>query len=280
MSSDLAGKICLITGASSGIGFATALELAKMGATVALVCRDRERGEKAKAEILQVSENTNAELMLCDLSSPKQIRSLAAEYKSRHGRLHVLVNDAAVVPAKRTLTEDGLEMQFTVNHLAYFLLTNLLLDTLIASAPSRIVNVTSGMHKTAALDFDNLQGKKTYKAMKHYSLTKLLNISFTYELARRLEGTSVTVNCLAPGFTATELGRDFSAFSRFVMKTMGKKKEEGARTVVYLASSPDVATVTGKYFEKGKESRSSEETYALEIARRLWDLSEKMTRSA
>jgi NAD(P)-dependent dehydrogenase (short-subunit alcohol dehydrogenase family) len=218
--------------------------------------------------------------MLCDLSSPKQIRSVAAEYKSRHGRLHVLVNNAAVVPAKRTLTEDGLEMQFTVNHLAYFLLTNLLLDTLIASAPSRIVNVTSGMHKIAALDFDNLQGEKTYKTMKHYSLTKLLNIFFTYELARRLEGTSVTVNCLAPGFTATGLGRDFSAFSQFVMKTMGKKKEEGARTVVYLASSPDVATVTGKYFEKGKESRSSEETHDLEIARRMWNLSEKMTRSA
>jgi NAD(P)-dependent dehydrogenase (short-subunit alcohol dehydrogenase family) len=272
----MSGRICLITGANSGIGLATSHALAKMGAVVVLVCRDRQRGEKARFEIIQASGSKNIELMLCDLSSQQEIRALASTFKVSHDRLHVLINNAGLVPKTRQLTLDGLEMQFAVNHLAPFLLTNLLLEKLEAGAPSRIVNVSSGMYKTASLDFDNLQGEKTYKAMKFYAMTKLLNTYFTYELARRLEGTGVTVNCLGPGFTATGLGRDFSPFSRFVMKTFANKKEEGAETVIYLATSPDVEKTTGKYFEKMKETETTPLTHDRETARRLWSISERL----
>jgi NAD(P)-dependent dehydrogenase (short-subunit alcohol dehydrogenase family) len=277
MNADMNGKTVLVTGASAGIGFATAMELARMRASLVLVCRTRERGEKAREAIIRASGNTTIELMVCDLASQKQIRALAAEFKSRRDKLHVLINNAAVVPAQRTLTEDGVEMQFAVNHLAYFLLTNLLLDPLKAGASSRIVNVASGMHFRSAIDYGNLQAETAYKAMKHYGLMKLLNILFTSELARRLEGTGVTANCLSPGFTATDLGRDFSPFSRFVMRTMARKKEEGARTVIYLAASPEVASLSGKYFSNEKEVRSSKDTQDIESARRLWEISAKMT---
>lgn len=277
MNTGMSGKTVLVTGASTGIGFATAMELAGRGASLVMVCRTRERGEKAREEIIRASGSKTIELLVCDLASQKQIRALAAEYKSRRDTLHVLINNAAVVPAQRTLTEDGIEMQFAVNHLAYFLLTNLLLDPLKAGAPSRIVNVASGMHFRTAMDFNDLQAEKGYKAMKHYGLTKLLNILFTYELARKLEGMGVTANCLSPGFTATDLGRDFPPFSRFIMKMMARKKEEGARTVIYLAASPEVASVSGKYFSKGKEVPSSKDTHDVEAARRLWELSARMT---
>jgi NAD(P)-dependent dehydrogenase (short-subunit alcohol dehydrogenase family) len=245
-----------------------------------MVCRSEERGHKAREEIVRASGNGNVELMLCDLASQKQIRSLAAEFRSRHNKLHVLVNNAAVVPARRELTAEGIEMQFAVNHLAYFLLTELLLDPLKAAAPARIVNVASGMHFRSALEFDNLQGERSYKPMKHYGLTKLLNVLFTYELARRLEGTGVTANCLSPGFTATALGREFSPFSRFVMRRMGHTAEDGARTLLFLAASPDVEGRTGKYYSKLSEVRSSKATYDLEAARQLWDLSAGMTERA
>lgn len=277
MNTDMSGKTVLVTGANTGIGFATAMELAGRGASLVMVCRTRERGKKAREEIIRASGSKTIELMVCDLASQKQIHTLAAEYKSRRDTLHVLINNAAVVPARRALTEDGIEMQFAVNHLAYFLLTNIFLDPLKAGAPSRIVNVASGMHFRTSMDFNNLQAEKGYKAMKQYGLTKLLNILFTYELARRLEGMGVTANCLSPGFTATDLGRDFSPFSRFIMKMMAQKKEEGARTVIYLATSPEVASVSGKYFSKGKEVPSSKDTHDVEAARRLWELSARMT---
>jgi NAD(P)-dependent dehydrogenase (short-subunit alcohol dehydrogenase family) len=273
----MSGKTVLVTGANAGIGFARAMELARRGASLVMICRTRERGEKARDEIVRTSGNTTIELMVCDLASQKQIHAMAAEYKSRSDTLHVLINNAAVVPAQRILTEDGIEMQFAVNHLAYFLLTNLLLDPLKAGALSRIVNVASGMHFRTSMDFNNLQAEKGYKAMKHYGLTKLLNILFTYELARRLEGMGVTANCLFPGFTATDLGRDFSPFSRFIMKTMARKKEDGARTVIYLATSPEVASVSGKYFSNEKEVLSSKDTLDVEAARHLWELSARMT---
>ncbi|MGB9006741.1 MAG: SDR family oxidoreductase [Candidatus Aminicenantales bacterium] len=270
------GRVCLITGASSGIGKVTAFELAKMGATAVLVCRNKERGEEARAEIIQASGNAAVELMLCDLASQRQVRSLASGFKGRYKKLHVLVNNAATVPQHRTITEDGLETQLAVNHLAPLLLTHLLLDVLRKSAPSRIINVSSGMHRTASLDFDDLQGEKSYRPMKMYAKTKLLNIYFTYELARRLEGTGVTVNCLGPGFTSTDLGRDFSPISRFVMKAFAHKKEIGAQTSVYLASSPEVERVTGKYFEKMKDTPTSPPTYDKDIARHVWEVSERL----
>jgi len=278
MSPDMKNKVCLITGASTGIGYVTALELARMGATVIMVNRDLKRGERARSSILRTVEKANVELMLCDLASQEQIRRLAGELSKRHSKLHVLVNNAAIVPSRRTLTEDGLETQFAVNHLAPFLLTNLLLDKLKAGAPSRVVTVSSGMHRTASLDFDNLQAEKKYRPMKHYALTKLLNIYFTFELAERLKGGGVTANCLAPGFTATNLGRDFSPFSRFVMKHFAKPKEKGAETVVLLASAHEVEGITGKYFDDKKEVETSTLTHDRDIARRLWELSMRLTR--
>jgi NAD(P)-dependent dehydrogenase (short-subunit alcohol dehydrogenase family) len=273
------GKVCLITGASSGIGKSTALGLARMGATVVMVGRDRERIKKARVEVVRETGNDRVETALCDLSRQAEVRRLAAEFKAGHDRLDVLVNNAAVVPTARTLTADGIEMQFAVNHLAYFLLTSLLLDALEAAAPSRIVNVSSGMHGRAALDDENLQGEKSYKPMAQYALTKLLNIYFTYELARRLEGTGITVNCLSPGFIATSLARDFSPFSRFVFEKFGKKAEKGAGIVVHLASSPEVANLTGRYFQGSREVKSSSRSYDRELARRVWETSERMTKT-
>jgi NAD(P)-dependent dehydrogenase (short-subunit alcohol dehydrogenase family) len=269
-------KVCLITGASTGIGYVTALELAKMGASVVMANRDPERGERARAEITAKSGNPNVELLLCDLSSQKRIRALAEEFKRRHNRLHILINNAAIVPAKRTLTEDGIEKQFAVNHLAYFLLTGLLLDTLKASAPARVVSVSSGMHHRAKLDFDNLQAEKSYKAMKRYAETKLMNICFALELARRLEGTGVTSNALAPGFTATDIGREYSPVTRYITRLMAQPKEKGAETVVYLASSPEVEGINGRYFAKKVEAKVSPIASDPSNARRLWSISEKL----
>jgi NAD(P)-dependent dehydrogenase (short-subunit alcohol dehydrogenase family) len=277
MGYDLKGKTCLITGGCGGIGFETARELSRAGATTVLVCRDKARGEAARSAIAGAGGG-RVETLACDLASQKKIRALAKEFKRRFGALHVLVNNAAAVPARRTLTEDGLEMQFAVNHLAYFLLTGLLLDVLKASAPARIVNVSSGLHRRAHLDFGGLQAEKGYKGMAHYSLTKLLNIHFTYELARRLEGTGVTANTLSPGFTASGLGRNFGPVSRFVMKRFGRTADKGADTVVYLAASPEVEGVTGAYFNKRNAERTSPESYDAAAAARLWALSEDLTR--
>ena len=192
-------KVCLITGATSGIGKATAMGLANMGASVVMVGRDRGRGEAALAEIKEKSANASVDLLLADLSSQEEVRRLADEFKEAYPRLDVLINNAGVFRSERITTADGLEMTFAVNHLAYFLLTNLLLDVLKASAPSRIVNVSSGDHRNGTIDFDDLQGEKGYKGAKAYSQSKLANVLFTYELARRLEGTGVSANCLHPG---------------------------------------------------------------------------------
>jgi len=276
MTQNMKGKVCLVTGGSSGIGKATCLELAGMGAAVVLVCRNKGRGERAREEIVRAAGNEAVDLMCFDLSSQRQVRALAAEFMGRTQRLDVLVNNAAAVPRHRTLTEDGLETQLAVNHLAPFLLTKLLLDILRRSAPSRVITVSSGMHRTASLDFENLQAEKSYRPLRHYALTKLLNIHFTYELARRLEGSGVTANCLSPGFTSTNLGRDLSPLYRWAVKTFAHSEQKGARTCVYLASSAEVENVTGKYFDKMKETRTSPSTYNQDLARRLWELSEQL----
>ena len=274
---DMKGKTVLITGACGGIGFQTALELSRAGATTVVVCRGSAQCEVAR-EAIEAEGGESIEALGCDLSSPRQVRALAEAFKSRHDRLHVLVNDAATVPSSRTLTEDGLEMQFAVNHLAYFLLTNLLLDVLKASAPARIINVSSGLHRRARLDFDALQAEKGYKPMAQYGLTKLLNVHFTYELARRLEGTGVTANTLSPGFTATGLGRGFGPFYRFIMRKYGKSVAQGADTVVYLAAAPEVEGMTGTYFSKRKPERTAPGTHDPAASARLWALSEELTR--
>src|SRR5215212_3378073 len=206
-------KICLITGATSGIGKATAIGLADMGARVVMVGRDRGRGEAALAEIKERSANASVDLLLADLSSQEEVRWLADEFKEAHPRLDVLINNAGVIRSKRVASADGIEMTFAVNHLAHFLLTNLLLELLKATAPSRIVNVSSGEQRNGTIDFDDLQGEKGYKTAKAYGQSKLANILFTYELARRLEGTGVSTNCLHPGAgVRTNLGSERSVW--------------------------------------------------------------------
>lgn len=272
------GKICLITGGNSGIGKETAVGLAKMGATVVIVCRNRNKGEAALSEIKERSGNDSINLMVADLSSQKNIRKLVDDFKSMYKELHVLINNAGVFLTKRTLTEDGIEATFAINHLAPFLLTNLLLDVLKSSAPSRIVNVSSTAHNKGHIHFDDIQFERKYSAIKAYCQSKLANILFTYELARRLKETNINVNCLHPGAVATNLiksgvyGLAWKVMSPFMISA-----EKGAETCVYLASSPDVENVNGKYFVKKKAVKSSEESYDESIAKRLWEVSVELT---
>lgn len=277
MKIDMSGKVCLVTGANSGIGKETALALAKMNARVVMVCRDRARGEAELEEIKQQSGNHTLELMLCDLSSQKSTRQFADDFKASHDRLDVLVNNAGVYLRKRTLTIDGIEATFAINHLAYFLLTNLLLDTLRRSAPSRIVNVSSDAHAYGQVDFENLQGEKKYGGVRAYAHSKFENIMFTYELARRLEGTGVTVNCLHPGAVATGLFRALPKPLEAIIKLFTLSPEKGAATSIYLASSPAVEGVNGKYFVKKAVAKSSQSSYNEEVAHRLWDVSAQLT---
>jgi NAD(P)-dependent dehydrogenase (short-subunit alcohol dehydrogenase family) len=277
MKKNMTGKTCLVTGANSGIGKVTAEALARRGARVVIVCRNRERGEPALEEIGKKSGNSRVELMTCDFASQKQIRRLAEEFLSKNDRLDVLVNNAGLMRRYRETTEDGLEMTFAVNHLGYFLLTNLLLDLLKKSAPSRIVNVASVAHMRGTIAFDDLQGEREYSSMAAYRQSKLANILFTYELARRLEGTLVTANCLHPGVIATNIARDMPKAVGFALKLFFTGAEKGAGTSIYLATSEEVEGVTGKYFDDKKEARSNEESYDREIARRLWKVSAELT---
>jgi NAD(P)-dependent dehydrogenase (short-subunit alcohol dehydrogenase family) len=273
-------KICLITGATSGIGQAAALALAQMGATVAIVGRSEERCQSTVAHIQRETNNFHVDYLLADLSIQSQVRKLAENFKARYKRLDVLVNDAGAIFLRRELSADGIEMTFAVNHLAYFLLTNLLLDTLKASAPTRIVNVASNSHLGQHLDFDNLQLKRGYNPMRAYGRSKLCNLYFTYELARRLDGTGVTVNAMHPGFVATNMGTNNGRLVRLFLPLIHLNSltpEQGARTVVYLASSPDVETVTGKYFVREREVASDPVSYDEAAAKRLWEVSEEMT---
>jgi len=274
-------KVCLITGATSGIGKATAMGLANMGASVVMVGRDRGRGEAALAEIKDGSGNAPVDLMLADLSSQEQVRRLAEEFKEAYPRLDVLINNAGGFHSERITTADGLEMTFAVNHLAYFLLTNLLLDVLEASAPSRVVNVSSGDHSNGTIDFDDLQGEKGYKGAKAYSQSKLANVLFTYELARRLKGTGVTANCLHPGAgVRTNFGSGVSGMFGLTVRALRplmKSPEKGAETSIYLASSPEMADLSGRYFVKKAEARSSDASHDERIARRLWEVSTQLT---
>src|ERR1700694_2242273 len=275
------GKICMITGANSGIGKATALGLAQMGATVVLVSRDRARGEEAQNEIKAKSGNDAIDLLLADLSSQQSIRQLAEDFKQRYTRLHVLINNAGIFALTRRETVDGLEMTFAVNVLAPFLLTNLLLDVIKASAPARIVNVSSDSQEANYLKLDDLQVEKHYRPMRVYSQSKLAVVLFTYELARRLEGTGVTANCLHPGFVATNIAqRDLPLPARLATKLIfrfGTSPEKGAKTSLYLATSPDVEGVTGKYFEKSVPRRSAPLSYDVSLQQQLWKACAQLT---
>lgn len=270
----------MITGASSGLGRVAAVELARMGANLTLVCRNRSRGEDVIAEIGQKTGNRTVNLMLADLSIQQSIRELAAAFVGRGEPLHVLMNNAGVFNLKRELTADGIETVFAVNHLSYFMLTLLLLDCIRQSAPARIVNVASAAHSHGTIDFDDLGGERRYRSMRIYGQSKLANILFTYELARRLEGSGVTVNCCHPGAVATGLGTNNGVLAKLLMPLIGlfmRSPEQGAVTQIYLASSPDVEGINGQYFVDCKPAKSSAESYDTAVARRLWEVSARMT---
>lgn len=276
------GKICLVTGANSGIGKETARGLARLGARLVMVSRSRKRGEAAAAEIRRDARGP-VDLLVADLSSQRSVRDLAAAVAGRYPRLDVLVSNAGVFRLRRALTGDGLEETFAVNHLAPFMLTQLLLDALRRSAPARIVVVASGAHHGASLDFDDLQGERGYRAWRAYSRSKLANIMFTYALARRLDGTRVTANCLHPGFVATRLGSGNRIPVRpfmLLMRPFALSPKQGAETPVYLATSPEVEGVSGRYFDKKRPVRSSRVSYDEDAQERLWHVSEELTRLA
>ena len=245
-----------------------------------MVGRARGKSEAVMAEIKEKSGNTSVDLMLADLSSQKEIRRLADVFKEAYPRLDVLTNNAGVFRSKRITTADGLETTFAVNHLAYFLLTKLLLDVVKASAPSRIVNVSSGEHSNATIDFDDLQGEKGYKGPKAYSQSKLATVLFTYELARRLEGIGITANCLHPGVVRTNFGSGVSGIFGFMVRALTPlmiSPEKGAETSIYLASSPEVEGLSSGYFVKKAEARSSDVSYDKRLAKRLWEVSADLT---
>jgi NAD(P)-dependent dehydrogenase (short-subunit alcohol dehydrogenase family) len=275
------GKVCIVTGANSGIGKATSLGLAQMGATVVMVCRDRTKGEEAQNEIKTKSGNNAIDLLLAELSSQESIRQLVENFQQHYMQLHILINNAGGVNLSRRDTVDGFEMTFAVNYLAPFLLTNLLLDKLKASAPARIVNVSSESHESGYIKMDDLQLEKKYRLMRAYGQSKLALVLFTYELARRLQGTGVTANCLHPGFVATNIGqsgvgRVGRSIVKLIFSSLGISPEEGAKTSIYLASSPDIEGVTGKYFVKSIPVRSAPISYDESLQRQLWEESAKL----
>ena len=277
---DMMDKTVLITGANTGIGLATALGVAKMGARVLMVCRNKDRGAKALAQVKAKNGNSSVSLLIADLSSQASVRRLAVEVMENFETLDVLLNNAATIAKHRTLTEDGLEVQFAVNHLAYFLLTNLLMDLLKANAPARIINVSSQIHSGAGLDFDDLQFEKKYSRVRAYARTKLANVLFTYELARRLDGSAITANCLHPGLVSTNLLADIARIPRrlkVATRVAGLSAQAGAKTSIYLATSPEVEGVTGKYFVRGRVTDSSPASYDEEAAGRLWDISARLS---
>ncbi len=275
------GRVCLVTGATSGIGKATAHGLAALGASVVLIGRDPQKGEVTVQRIRKDTGNEEVELLSADLTSQTSIRKLADHVLAEHDRLHVLVNCAGAFFRDRRVTIDGLEMTFALNHLAYFLLTTLLLDLLQESAPARVVNVTSGAHSTGRVGFEDLQGERGYRGQAAYNQSKLANVLFTYELARRLDGTGVTANCVHPGVVRTNFARQNQPVAwRLVISIVApfmRSLEKGAETVVYLSSDPEVETVTGKYFHDLKPKRSSKLSYDPDVAARLWKVSEELT---
>jgi NAD(P)-dependent dehydrogenase (short-subunit alcohol dehydrogenase family) len=275
------GKTVLVTGANTGIGLETAAELASMGASVVLTARDETKGKNAVAEIRARHPQADVHAGIVDFSRLDDVRRFAAEFNSRHDKLHVLVNNAGAMLSERSTTPDGLETTFQVNHLGPFLLTNLLLDKLKASAPARIVNVASTAHRGGSLDFDDLQSEKSYIGMRVYGTSKLCNILFTRALAKRLEGTGVTANSLHPGTVRTGFGQDgdargFMKVGLALIRPFILSPAKGAKTQIYLASSPDIEGKTGLYWSRRRPSRPTKAAQDDDAAERLWKESEKL----
>ncbi|MCP4422375.1 MAG: SDR family oxidoreductase [Chloroflexi bacterium] len=278
---NMQGKICLVTGATAGIGEATAHMLAQQGATVVGMGRNPAKNENSTRRIKEETGNPNVEYLLADLSSQKDIRAAVEQFKNRYNRLDVLINNAGATFGKRQESADGIEMTFALNHLGYFLLTNLLIDVLEASAPARVINVSSSLHKLGKINFNDIPFENKYSRSKAYRRSKLANIAFTYELARRYCHQEIAVNAMNPGLVATNVGKSAGGAAErikgLVDKIAGLTPEEGAQTIIYLATSPEVAGVTGRYFVKEKSIPSSKISYDLAFNRQLWTLSEALT---
>ena len=277
----MAGRVCAITGASSGLGYETALALARQGATVALLCRSTERGERAREQIAAASGNEDLHVIACDHANLDSVRAAAGELLARFDALHVLVNNAGLMLMQRRITVDGLEETFQVNHLGAFALTALLRERLVASAPARVITVSSLAHRAAQLDFDDLQSERLYDGFYVYGRSKLANVLFTYELARRLEGSGVTANTLHPGLVRTGFGHNNGpAMRAFMMLSqlppLAVSARRGARTQVWLASAPAVQDRSGHYFVRCRARRSSRVSYDQDAQRRLWKASEEL----
>ena len=276
---DMRGRVALVTGASSGIGLGTARGLAATGAHVVMACRDVRRCARAAELIRAGVPSASLEGVLADLSSQSEVRRLAGEVLAKHGRLHVLVNNAATVPVRRTLTTDGIETQLAVNVLAPFMLTNLLLPALMTAAPSRVVFLSSGTHRRARLRLDDPQFERGYRAMRAYSHSKLLDLLLVRALHRRLEGSGVTVNALTPGLMRTGLAREFSAPTRGLMNLFARPAEEGVRVVLRVATSPALEGVSGRYVNRhGELDEPSAAARDDAAAERLWALCRELTR--
>ncbi|RXN17590.1 retinol dehydrogenase 14-like protein [Labeo rohita] len=280
----LRGKTIIVTGANSGIGKATATELLRRQGRVIMACRDRERAEKAAQEIQQEAGPDQGELVirLLDLASLKSVRSFCEEIIKEESRIDILINNAGIYQCPYTKSEDGFEMQFTVNHLGHFLLTNLLLDLLKRSAPSRIIVVSSKLYKYGEINFDDLNSEQSYDKAFAYARSKLANLLFTLELSHQLEETGVTVNALTPGIVRTNLGRHVhipllvKPLLNLASRAFFKSPEEGAQTSIYLACSPDVEGVQGKCFANCHEEKLLAKATDEEVAKKLWDISEVM----
>lgn len=274
------GKVTMVTGATAGIGKVTARELARSGAEVVLVARDRQKGEATLAEIQAAAPSARLSLLLGDLSSQAAVRRVAADFLEKHDRLHVLVNNAGAILGERRVTEDGIEATFATNHMAYFLLTNLLLDVIKASGPARIVSVASEAHKAGGLDFDDLMfERRAYASMGAYGASKLANIAWAAELARRLEGTKVTSNSLHPGVIASNFGQSGPSWMRWGVKLVAPlltTPEKGAATTLHLAMSPAVEGETGKYWKDKKVANPNPQARDPEVGKRLWEVSERL----
>lgn len=273
---DMNGKVCLVTGATDGIGKVSARVLAEKGAKVIIVGRNPEKSATVLAELKSSSGNENIDLLMADLAVMQEVRDLAEQVISRYDRLDILLNNAGGYFAKHELTSDGLERTFALNHMSYFLLTNKLMELLKSSAPARIVNVSSDAHYGVDMDFENLNGEQEYKAWKAYQKSKLANVLFTYELLKKVPA-DITVNCLHPGFVATNFGHNIGGFFGPVLKIAQRisaiDPEEGAKTSIFLCSAPEVKGVSGKYFYKCQPKTSSRESRNMDTGKRLWQIS-------
>ena len=275
------GKVCVITGATSGIGLVAAERLAAMGARLLLVGRDPARGEAALRAIKARTPRADLRIVYGDLSRLSEMNRVAGEIAALQPRIDVLINNAGAMFQERGVTEDGLERTFALNHMSYFVLTNRLKDRLVAAGPARIVNTASGAHQGQSLDFADLQSERNYRGLRVYGRSKLANILFTRELARRLTGTGLTVNCLHPGFVATRIGENNNLIFRVglaIAKRFALSPEKGAETIVYLASSPEVASVSGGYFYQSRPATPSTAARDDATAKRLWDESARIAK--